>query len=238
MTVIFASLLRYYFPEEDESKRPVPLGNANGILDSILRYIPHKRKLVCVANDGADCCDNDAAARILSRSLELAGLKFEKTIVLDDRNAKSAEAVCDGASLIYLRGGKCICQLEFLRRVGMEKILRETNALVIGVSAGAMDLGKTVANFPEELSDIPRPRWLTGLGITDKIIIPHFDGKTCAYQFPCEQFDIAKDYILPMSEGREFWGISNDGYITIDENGDTKTFGDVCLIKDGKISDI
>lgn len=64
--------------------------------------------------------------------------------------------------------------------------------LTIGVSAGAMNLCKTVANFSEEKSDLSDPIWFDGMGLFGGVI-PHFDGKTAKCQFDCEDIDIVGD---------------------------------------------
>lgn len=236
MTAILASLLRYYESNDDGAPVPCALRNTNGIADNIRGALPHRRKFVCVANDPQAFDENDFKADLIRRGFKLAGFCFDRFILLDGRNANNARSVCQDASLFLLRGGKCTRQLAFFNEIGMRGILSDTDALVVGVSAGAMNLCKTVANFPEELADLSEPRLLDGLGLIDKIFIPHFDCDACAYQFPCDDFDIARDYILPMSQCREFLGIANDGYALIDDNGKMRVFGNACTIKDGKIT--
>lgn len=236
MAFILASSLRYYAIDDNGAVFPFALENTNGIADCIKAYIPHNDKFVFVANDPDDVQDNDFKAYLIRRGFELAGLCFDRFETLDGRNSDNAKAVCQGASLIYLRGGKCTRQLAFFNEIGMRDILSATDALVVGVSAGAMNLCKTVANFPEDPTDLSEPRWLDGLRLIDKIFIPHFDCDACEYQFPCDDFDIANDYILPMSQGREFLGVANDGYAIIDNNEKMRVFGNACTIKDGKIT--
>lgn len=230
MTIILASLLRYYEYNDDGEKMPVAFNNDNGILNNIVKRLPHTDKFVFVANDPDDHADNDNSMRVLVASLEMAGLRFGTVVMLDGRNAHDAARVIDGAGLIVLRGGKCDIQLDFWRRIGMRDALKKSAAVVVGVSAGAMNLCKVVANFPEESSDLEKPLWLSGLDLCDFTVIPHFDGEKCEYQFPCADFDIAKEYILPMSQGREFIGIPNDGYIIIENDKQPRFYGDLYVI--------
>ena len=118
----------------------------------------------------------------------------------------------------------------------MKEIFNNYKGLVIGVSAGTMNLCKTVANFPEELVDLDEPRWLSGLGFYDGIVIPHFDGENIAYQIPCDEIDVVNDYILPLSKDKEFIGLPNGSYVLIDNNGSVNYYGDVYKISNGAVT--
>lgn len=129
-----------------------------------------------------------------------------------------------------------MCQLNFFNQINLKEILKNFDGLLIGISAGTMNLCKTVANFPEEECDLAEPRWLEGLGFYDKTVIPHFDGENLKYQIECE-IDLVKDWILPMSFKEPFIGIPNDSYILIDGNK-IKFYGNMYLIDAGKVSKI
>ena len=137
--------------------------------------------------------------------------------------------------MIILCGGKCLIQNKFFEKINLKEFLQSYKNLVIGISAGSMNLCNTVANFPEELVDIDDPRWFDGLGFCDKIIIPHFDQN--GYQFDCPEVDLVNDYIFPMSVGKEFYGIDNDSYILINNNK-IELFGNIYKIFDKKIQKI
>lgn len=233
MKAILTSILGYYEPTADGGRRAVALKNVNGLVDVMRGNIPSYELFAYVANDPNDSEDNDAAFALLRASLEMAGLCFMSAVLLDGRNKIEAK-ILSRAGLVVLRGGKCAVQNDFLREIGAGDILARSDALVLGVSAGAMNMGATVANFPEESSDLPDPRFFAGCGLVGATFIPHFDCGRGEYIFPCDDFDIAKDYILPMSKGRVFLAADNDGFIFFD--GKTpRFFGSVCKICDGKI---
>ncbi len=194
-----------------------------------------RRLVVYVANDPSDFEHNDMTAPPVFEGLKLSGLDFDEKIILDSRNEKNAERILSDADLIILGGGKIICQREFFERIRLGKILETYDGLAIGVSAGAMNLCKTVANFPEEKSDIGQPMWVDGLGFFDGIIIPHFNGETLTYQIPCEELDVVNDYVLPMSKGRTFIGIPNLSYILIDGD-EISMHGIMYRISNGKVA--
>lgn len=234
MVLFLTSLLRTHYYSEDGKRIPVALVDENGVLSNIRRYLKRTERFVFVANDPDDVEDNDDHLDVGRKSFGLAGLDFKEYIALDSRNKQNAREIVSGADIIILGGGKCVCQAEFFKAIELKSILKSYDGIVIGVSAGAMNLCGTVANFPEEPKDVSEPRRLLGLGFSDDIIIPHFDGENNAYQFPCEEFDIAKDYILPMSFEHDFIGLPNGSYIIVDEKGRKEYFGDVYSISKGE----
>ncbi len=119
----------------------------------------------------------------------------------------------------------------------MKKLLENFKGLVIGISAGTMNLCKTIYNFPEEISDLDEPRWFDGLGFCDDIIIPHFDGENKIYQLDFEGLlNVVDDYVLPASYEKDFIGITNNSYILVDNDGNKQYFGPTYKISKGNVT--
>lgn len=233
MVLFLTSLLRTHYYDDNGARVPIAVVDENGIFTNIQKRLKRTERLVIVANDQNDSADNDEKLTTVRESFRLAGLEFKETIMLDSRNKDAAREIISGSDMVILTGGKCVCQAEFFREMGLKDILTGYNGIVIGISAGTMNLGKTVANFPEEESDLNDKRWFDGMGFVEEIIVPHYDGQTDSYQFPCEDFDVAKDYILPMSRERSLIGLPNDSYIIIDGEGQKQCCGDVYIIENG-----
>ncbi len=234
MITFLTSLLRTHYYDDNGRRVPVALVDANNILTNIRKYLKRTDRLVVVANNPDDIEDNDEKISIVAESFRLTGLGFKQNIMLDSRNEDKATEIVSGADIVILSGGKCVGQCKFFERIGLKDILKQFDGIVIGISAGSMGLCRAVPNFPEEIADLADPRWLTGMGFVDELLIPHYDGQTDSYQFPCEDFDIAKDYILPMSMGKKMIGLPNDSYILIDKDGAKRFYGDAYEIADGK----
>ena len=77
------------------------------------------------------------------------------------------------ADIIYLLGGNPFIQLEYLQKNKFDLIIQNTSALIIGVSAGSMNLATNSYYSKDE--DYPESVVYKGLGITDITIDPHFD---------------------------------------------------------------
>ena len=238
MAFILASLLKTHYYTDAGERVAVALINENGILDEIKRFVPSADSLVVVANDPFDFADTDDKLAVTVESFDKAGIKFKRATALDERNKADAEKIIGAASLIILSGGKCWRQKKFFDEIKLNRLLKSHNGLTIGVSAGAMNLCNTVANFPEEKIDLNDPMWFDGMGFFDGIVIPHFDGETGQYQFPSDEIDIVGDYVLPMSHKRDFLGIPNGSYITVTPDGKAVYHGDFYSISKGVVTKI
>lgn len=233
LTAILASWITTVKHNEDGTKSPVKIEGTNDILKTIKRSLKNKGRLVVVANDPTAWEENDYKAEVYFHALRLSGIKFKEIFVVDDRNAKNASEILSKADLIYLRGGKILCQAKFLKKIGFEKVLKNYEGLVIGVSAGAMNLCDYVCNFPEETGDLGQKQIVKGLGYFDELLVPHCDGTR--YQMQVEEgFDVFKGYILPFSHKHDLLVIPNDSYIVLDKNG-AKTYGDCYLLRKGEV---
>lgn len=238
MILFLTSRLNTRVMDENGNKTTIPIENVNGVLDNIKKYLSNTNRIVYVANDPNNILENEERIKNMMDSFSLSNLNFNEKILLDARNKKDAKNIILGADIVILSGGKILCQNKFFRSIRLKKILKHFNGIVIGMSAGTMNLCKTIYNFPEENADIKERRWVKGLGLYDKIIIPHFDGETNTYQIECEDVDVVNDYVLPASHKKEFLGIPNGSYILIDSNKNVSFFGEMYTIKDGKVSNL
>ncbi len=234
MVYYLVSILFNRIFDEDGNRLPCPMLTENDLSKNIVDSLPALNKFVLIANDTANYDENDSKLTFYQKCLEMTNLGFKEYYVLDDRNISSAREILDGADFILLTGGKCIVQNEFCHKIHLLDILESGNGVCVGVSAGAMNMCETVANFPEELSDLGQPLWLQGIGVCRDIIIPHFDGKNRIYQIPCEDIDVVKDHVLPLSHHRTLLGLPNYSYIKI-ENGVVSMHGVYYQIHNGDI---
>lgn len=237
MTIFLTSFMKSRIKDDEGNHIPIPIEDTNGMLTNIKKNLKQTNRFVSIANNPLSFEENDERARQLFESITLTfgKDKFQEKILLDGRNMKRAEEILKSADFIFLQGGKCLRQMEFFEAIHLKENLSNFDGVVVGSSAGAMNLCDTVANFPEELVDLDEPRWLKGLGFYDQIVIPHFDGETLTYQIPCDEIDVI-DNILPMSQSKTFLGLTNESYVMIDNNKNITFFGDIYTISDGKVS--
>lgn len=125
----------------------------------------------------------------------------------------------------------------FFKEIKLKDLLENYNNLVIGGSAGAMDLGKKVLNFPityEEIINIDKDKcFLDGIDIHNQIIVPHFNGITKEY-IRGKNIN-AYDYLLDLSIKNELIAFDNDSYILVDKDK-VSYYGNIYLIKDKTVT--
>ena len=180
-TIILASYIPTNEKDELGNRYAIKIKVHNNILENIMKYLPHKNSMVFVVNDPDNIEENDDKARVNFESFKMSGVEFDNYIVLDKRNKNNTDEIIKNASLIVLSGGKIPAQNEFLHEIKLGDSIARSSAVVVGVSAGAMNLCEDVFNFPEELTDISDDRLMKGLGFFDKYIITHFDCENMQY---------------------------------------------------------
>jgi len=232
------SYLKTHIKDEQNNRISIPLDNENNILTNIKKYLNGNKRIVYVANHPGFLEENDIKAKTTFESFDKTGIFFEEKFILDNRNKEKAQEIISKANLVILNGGKCLCQNNFFKEINLKDIFANFNGLVIGISAGTMNLCETIANFPEDLIDLEEPRWLKGLGFCKHIIIPHFDGETKTYQSSHNEINILDDYIYPLSNEKEFIALPNGSYILIDNNKNLSFWGNVYKISNSIVTKI
>ena len=98
------------------------------------------------------------------------GLSFGEYHTIDDRTEPTrAVQLAMQASCIVLMGGDPEQQIRFLLKTGLDEALYQTNAAILGLSAGAVNMA--VRSLRIWSSEPPRE----GLGLANITIYPHFD---------------------------------------------------------------
>ena len=233
-TFVLASHIPTNIKDENGVRHATPIEHDNYIIDIVNKYINKRHKMVFIVINPSMKEENEIKSKVFFESFKMSGMIFDEYIILGSHNKSQAKEILSDANLIILGGGKIICQMNFFNEIGLRDILLDSQALIIGISAGAMNLCNKVFNFPEEPSDIPDPRIVNGLGFYNQYIIPHFDCKNVKYQLDYNEIDAINDYILPFSNSETLIGLSNDSCILL-HNGEEKFIGEYCIIKDGKV---
>lgn len=217
MKIIFASSFNNIAKDENGKKYAVAISDANQFLTNLQRYTPKFGCVVVVANDPASFETTDFYADLLFQSLKLSGLDFKTKVVFDNRNKDQAKEIFADADLIFLSGGKVDVQNVFFKDIEIGKLLQTSTGLIVGGSAGAMNLCETVSCFPD---------FIKGVGLWDKIIIPHFDGESKSYKRDGKD---EYDNLMNLSIGRELIGIDENSYLLLIDK-EIKPFGNVYRI--------
>ncbi len=99
------------------------------------------------------------------------GMPFERHYVIDERTDPSvAKRLVESADCIFLMGGGvCEEQLDLIREKDCHEALLDCHAVILGVSAGSMNMARNTVDFFESMEPFP------GLGLTNITVSCHHD---------------------------------------------------------------
>lgn len=224
--ILTSSFNNYYV--EDNKKKAKELDNKNNIIECIKDNLKSNKIMLFVPSDLNDKEKVNLYSSLIFESFKLSGLVFDEYLVLDDIN-KTKEYV-EKASLIFLSGGDTYIQNKLFSKMNLKQHLKSFNGLIIGQSAGTINMAAKAYNSPEEMEQ-SEPILFNGLGLVDINVEPHFI-------YNEDDFNEAELYqredIMYNSYERKIYGQCDGSHIVIDDNN-IKVYGETYLIHNGSI---
>lgn len=150
------------------------------------------------------------------------GITFDSVKVIDGRMSKeTAQDMVRKADVLWLAGGDTPTQFAYLKSYGLISCIREQRGVIVGMSAGSINMTKTaVCTITCEHDEL---KIYEALGLVEFSIEPHFDR------------DNITEELLMLSEKYPMYGICDDGAIICTEDN-TLFIGDVFLIDNGHVT--
>lgn len=149
--------------------------------------------------------DGDSVLGLKSYFEEL--IELDKICILDNRiDYLEGKNIIANSDIIYLLGGNPLTQIEYLRENGYDLELKKFKGLLIGTSAGAMNLAKD--SYYSSDDEYDESFLYDGIGIVDVTIDPHFD---------LENIKQVQD-ALKFSYKRSIVGVPNESAIRISDD--------------------
>lgn len=233
-TIILTSSMDFYYKDDFENKIPHNFGNFNSIYDNIKNSVKKCDNFVFVVSNETDYETSDYYAKTTFESYSLT-LPFKNYVVLDGRNINDAENLIKNADLIHICGGHVPTQNKFLQKINLKKLIEtNTDAVIVGISAGSMNSANTVYCPPEldgEAIDPNFDRYYQGLDLTKINLLPHFQDYG---NIILDNLRYIEDIILPDSFNIKTLAINDGSYITI-KDGITTLYGIGFIVQNGKI---
>ena len=139
------------------------------IAEMLRENLPVRNTLVFISAWPEDYGRNDADSDGMHQMFAERGMGFGAHHVIDRRTvaAEAAELV-RAADCVFLMGGDPVLEMALIRDLGLVSPLRESRAVILGVSAGAMNMGKQVAEIWDSKG------FYEGLGLADITIKSHY----------------------------------------------------------------
>lgn len=233
MIKFLTSNLKHYHKVDGE-KEAKKIDNTNGLVDQIKRYLANNNSILFIAANYQDAKKVDDYSKLLFDALNLSGITFLNYQTLDERNKFEAQKLVKNADFIFLSGGDTFFQHQFFEEIGLKDLLKDYDGILMGQSAGALNMATSVFNSPEDMED-SEPIYFDGLGVTDVNIEPHFilseEGLT-------EEEIYQRKFIEKESNERDIYAITDGSHILIDDNNNIVVYGETYLIKDELIEKI
>lgn len=182
------------------------------------------KNIVFIATRMKDYEGNDLRKNLLVQGFRAAGIEFENAELIDLRTPQETQKqLIEKASVVYLMGGETVTQFAFLEENQLIDVLKNIDAVVIGLSAGAMNMAKQVVMPANPMREVPLN--YEGIGLVDCTVLPHFNSQSEAF---------IQEKLLPLSHDKTVYGMHENGVI-LHKNGVAHFYGDVVKMKDGII---
>ena len=148
-----------------------PEHHFNSDIETVLRdNLPRRDSIVFISADPENYAQNDDDRDGMHEMFAECGLAFAQKHVIDRRtDEEEAIRLIREADCIWLMGGESKWQIELIRDLKLVSELRESRAMILGVSAGSMNLGRYVAYVWD------KPEFYEAIGLTDITIKSHFE---------------------------------------------------------------
>lgn len=232
MNIILTSSLGGSFKVNGKRIPSVLLTN-NGLLDKLKELWVEDAKVMLICGSPNNYEKNDSVCACLREAFPMSGLSISYIEKCDDRNEELIEKIPE-MDVILLGGGHVPTQNLFMKKIGLKERLINFNGLLIAWSAGSMNCASNVYASPElegEAVDTGFSRWISGLGLTETNIFPHYQVLKDDY---LDGLRVMEDITYVDSYTHEILAMNDGSYIVI-ENGTETLYGEAYRIKDGKL---
>lgn len=230
--LIFTSNTKHYH-KVDGKKYANAFDNTNGIINQLDELMEMKETILFISSCPEDYEKTDNYSSLIFDGLRLSGIDFINYVVLDNRNYLDAERYVKCADLIFLSGGDTCVENDFFKKIGLKELLNDFNGIIVGQSAGSINMASNVYNSPED-GDESEPIYFEGLGLSNVNIEPHFVLDISGFD---DMQMYQRNHILEESKVRDIYGLCDGSHI-LEMDGSITIYGDAYLIKNGVITKI
>ena len=199
----------------DGADRPI-MDPQNGLVARLKQALPpYCRCLyICSSPDRRDlnCTFGADVFHIFAQE----GMPFSHYAVLDGENFSEAKKLVGESDLIVLAGGHVPTQNAIFHKIRLPELLRDYSGVVLGISAGSMNMADIVYAQPEEPGETSPEyqRFIPGLGLTHVNILPHYQK---AKYYTVDGVHLYDEITRQDSMGNCFYVLPDGSYIYQDE---------------------
>lgn len=233
MKKLFFTSNTNHYHKVDNKKIANKIDNTNGIVNQIKQLISKNNAILYIAASPYDIKNIDTYASLLFEGFKISGITFSEYLILDNRTKDKVEKYVKKANVIFLSGGNTYIQNKFFNQIHLKEFLKNYNGVIIGQSAGSINMARFVYNSPEEMENSDSI-YLEGLALSNINIEPHFILDTTKFD---EKQMYQRKHQIEESKKRPIYALCDGSHI-LETDEVIKVYGKAFLIKDGIITQI
>lgn len=213
------------------------LNPANGFVDELQKALPKTCRALFISSDPDDDANLRRFAEGMERGFAEIGIRFAELSLLFRETQDECGYLLTHSDVVFLCGGHVPTQNAFFLEIALRERLAGWDGVVVGVSAGSMNAADLVYAQPEEPGEAVDPgyqRFLTGLGLTGRNIIPHYNQEK---DLTLDGMRLYEDITYADSMGHRFY-VLVDGSFILGRDGAEELRGEAYLIENGVLTRI
>lgn len=155
------------------------------------------------------------------------GINLNGITVLNDTMTKEEMfRSIENADIIFLMGGDTLKQNDFLMKNDLKPIIKTFKKVVIGISAGAINLSNISLCSKDEEDGVEKTITYEGIGRINYTIEPHFD---------IDNKILLQNELYPLSEKMTIYGLPNNTGVRIINKNFEILYGDFYKILNNEV---
>lgn len=174
--------------------------------------------------------DIDKVKRYVATDVEWfkeININIKKVNILNDNMTKcDMKNIIENTDILFIMGGNTQKQNQFLEKYKLKKLIKETNAVTIGISSGAINLAKKSLCSKDLDDGVEKTIVYNGIGRISYTFEPHFDKNNPNFLI---------EELYPLSNKIKIYGLPNETGIRISDNNYEIIMGDLYVIHKNEI---
>lgn len=210
---------------------------ANGMVSELCRYWTDNARCLLISAFPDEYEQNDRMRKDFDGIIKDTGLSISCMDICDSRNGQEKADALHSYDFVILGGGHVPTENAFFKKICLADRFRGYHGIVMGISAGTMNCARIVYAQPElpgEAVDPSFERFITGLGLTEYNILPHYNA---VKNDVIDGMRLMEDITYADSIGHTFYAITDGSYLF--QTGERAEIrGEAFRIRNGEIMPI
>lgn len=197
------------------------------IYNQIITYLNKKnlnnKTISFVTSSFDEYEENDSYVNKMLKLFNDKEFFFKKVYIIDNRLTNKEMIKClDSSNIVFVLGGDTLKQITSINKNKLANYI--VNKIVIGMSAGSINMAKKVVLAKDEEDNIPELSVYEGIGLTDINIEPHCDFNNVKHWHELEE----ASEISPIT-------VMHDDAFIISDKGKLSFYGSYIILDKKKI---